>query len=442
MVTLIRTISIIVLSILLMTSIVIGYNFYEKKNNVQLQVENNYQRAFHNLVYHIDDLHDQIGTAIVMNSDQGLSPQFVDIWRTSARAQEEISHLPLHLLPVQHTATFLNDIQDFTYATTIRNLDDDPLSEDELDKLEVYFKQLDEIKSDLQEAQATTLNKGLTWEEVEIALLDGKDNSENQILDSFRRSEEVMEDFSETNQLTEEDEKDIATFVNGQTFTEDKVIDKTLDMFYITDEAAIEVEESLEGASLNHYNVTYDFEDGDLFMDVTEKGGLPITFIVNRELADQTISLNDGVDIAQAYLSFIGYDNMTLFESKQFGNEGVFTFVYEEEDIKMLPDAISVKVALDNGEVIGLNAREFLLNHKKRQLNRDLLSEKEAREYVNDDVTIEEAQLVLTRKDDDEVLSYLFLARYKDDTYEIYIDAQNGEELRVKRNVDLAMSPN
>src|SRR5699024_516497 len=132
----------------------------------------------------------------------------------------------------------------------------------------------------------------------------------------------------------------------------------------------------------------------------------------------------------------------TLFESKQFGNEGVFTFVYEEEDIKILPDAISVKVALDNGEVIGLNAREFLLNHKKRQLNRDLLSEKEAREYVNDDVTIEEAQLVLTRKDGDEVLSYLFLVRYKDDTYEIYIDAQNGEELRVKRNVDLAMSPN
>src|SRR5699024_6346302 len=184
---------------------------------------------------------------------------------------------------------------------------------------------------------------------------------------------EHMEEPSVTTQLTEEDEKDIVTFVNRQTFTEHKVIDNTSDMYYITDKDAIEVKDSLEGASLNDQNETYDVEDGDLFMDVTEKGGLPITFIVNRELADQTISLNDGVDIAQAYLSFIGYDNMTLFESKQFGNEGVFTFVYEEEDIKILPDAISVKVALDNGEVIGLNAREFLLNHKKRQLNRDLL---------------------------------------------------------------------
>ncbi len=57
-----------------------GYQEHQEKNAVLIQAENNYQRAFHELSYHMDILHDKIGTALAMNSKESLSPQMIEIW--------------------------------------------------------------------------------------------------------------------------------------------------------------------------------------------------------------------------------------------------------------------------------------------------------------------------------------------------------------------------
>ena len=41
-----------------------GYQEHRDKNAVLLSAENNYQRAFHDLTYQMDLLHDKIGTTL------------------------------------------------------------------------------------------------------------------------------------------------------------------------------------------------------------------------------------------------------------------------------------------------------------------------------------------------------------------------------------------
>src|SRR5699024_5355279 len=127
-----------------------GYKEHEDKSSLLIHAENNYQRSFHELSYHMDMLHDNIGTSLAMNSDGKLSLQFVDIWELSSQANGNVSELPLSLLPFQKTKKFLADIGDFTYDTAVRNLDDDPLSDGEIETLEKLYKQSGELKDELR----------------------------------------------------------------------------------------------------------------------------------------------------------------------------------------------------------------------------------------------------------------------------------------------------
>lgn len=87
-----------------------------------INAENNYQRAFHDLTYQMDLLHDKIGSTLAMNSSRSLSPALADVWRITSDARGQVGQLPLTLLPFNKTEQFLSNIGDFSYKTAVRNL--------------------------------------------------------------------------------------------------------------------------------------------------------------------------------------------------------------------------------------------------------------------------------------------------------------------------------
>src|SRR5690625_2262737 len=93
----IRWIAIAVLSLGIAGTAFWGYQEHQEKNAVLIQAENTYQRSFHDLSYHMDLLHDKIGTSLAMDSDERLSPQLVEIWRLTSEAQSDVGQLPLSL---------------------------------------------------------------------------------------------------------------------------------------------------------------------------------------------------------------------------------------------------------------------------------------------------------------------------------------------------------
>src|SRR5699024_4529427 len=143
---------------------------HQEKNAVLIQAENTYQRAFHELSYHVDLLHDKIGTALAMSSKESLSPQLVEIWRLTSEAHSNVGQLPLSLLPFNKTEEFLSNIGQFTYRTAVRDLEIDPLTDEETKTLENLFDQSEDIKDDLREVQHIVLKNNLRWMDVQLAL--------------------------------------------------------------------------------------------------------------------------------------------------------------------------------------------------------------------------------------------------------------------------------
>src|SRR5699024_4310017 len=180
-----RTITIAFLTVGLIGTVYWGYKEHEEKNALLIHAENSYQRSFHELSYHMDLLHDQIGTSLAMNSGEKLSPQFVEIWRITSEALTNVSQLPLSLIPVHKTEEFLSDIGSFTYRTAIRNLDDDPLNDDELDTLHELYDQAGNLKNELRQMQHDVLKNNLRWMDVELALATQEEPMDSTIIDGF-----------------------------------------------------------------------------------------------------------------------------------------------------------------------------------------------------------------------------------------------------------------
>jgi spore germination protein len=125
---------------------------------------------------------------------------------------------------------------------------------------------------------------------------------------------------------------------------------------------------------------------------------------------------------------------MELNESSQYDTIGVLTFVSNVDHIRIYPDAIQIKVALDDGSIIGYNAKDYLISHHKRSISPPLLSIEDARKKMSKKVTIHEERLAIILNDfNKEVLCYEFVGTLGNDTYDIFINANNGTEEKVKK---------
>lgn len=432
-----RTIMIILLAIGLTGTVYWGYKEHQEKNALLVHAENNYQRSFHELTYHMDLLHDQIGTSLAMNSGEKLSPQFVEIWRISSEALSNVSQLPMALIPIHQTEEFLSKIGNFTYKTAIRNLDDDPLNDKEIETLKELYKQAANIKDELREMQHAVLSNNLRWMDVELALATQEEPSDSTIIDGFNAVEEYVTEFSKepagTDFLQTVSDKKGYQSLTGEKKSEEAIRKFTKKLFDIPDEINIEISKSGPGAEIPIYSVLY--EDGKrVYMDIAEKGAHPLSILVERPIEKAELSLNDGLQKAEQYIKEFGFERMELLQSQQFDETGVYTFVNVQDKVRVFPDSVVVKVALDNGDIMGLNAREYLYNHQERNFDEPKITAEEARDEVNQNVFIHEEHLALIENDlGDEVLVYEFLGELNDETFRIFINAESGKEEKVEK---------
>ena len=136
-----------------------GYQEHREKNAILINAENNYQRAFHELTYEIDLLHDKIGTTLAMNSRESLSPTLAEVWRITSQAHSDVGQLPLTLLPFNKTEEFLAQVGEFSYRTAVRDLDKEPLNDEEYAALKSLYGQAAEIQDELRRVQHMALRK-------------------------------------------------------------------------------------------------------------------------------------------------------------------------------------------------------------------------------------------------------------------------------------------
>lgn len=416
-----------------------GYQEHREKNAILINAENNYQRAFHTLTYKVDLLHDKIGTTLAMNSRKSLSPALAEVWRLTSEAHNSVGQLPLTLLPFNKTEEFLANIGDFSYRTAVRDLDKEPLSNKEYTSLKKLYSQSADIQNELRKVQHLVLKNNLRWMDVEMALASGKQATDNTIIDGFKTVEKTIEGYGETDLgptfLSLEKKNKDFTHINGKDITANEAVAEAK-KYTPFKNAKVHVTENGKGSDYAFYSVS--LQDNktrqEASMDILKKGGYPIWYILSRDVKKQNISLNEASEKASRFLKDNGFTDLKLFESAQYDHIGLFTFVATQSNVRLYSDSIKIKIALDNGNMIGFSAGDYLRANHKRNIPSPAISLEDARTKLNPQLKIMEDGLAIINNDlNEEVLCYEFLGVLGNDTYRIFINAKDGHEEKVEK---------
>lgn len=416
-----------------------GYTQYKKNNEMNQQAENNYQRAFNELAYDIDLLHDKIGSTLAMNSRTSLSPALTDVWRLSVESKSDIGQLPLTLVPFDKTQAFLTKLGNFTFKTAVRDLDKEPLTDKEYASLKSMYNTSEDIQTKLRDVQTQILDKDLKWMDLQNVKSTKEAPKDNVIIDGFKNVEASKayadQDFGPAFTNGQEEAKGLKK-LEGKKINKEQAKKIALQFLDLKQTSRVEVHRSMNQQGEAFFNVTLNHKNptGETYMTVTETGGYPLFFLMTRDIKQQKLGLEEAIKRGSEYLKKKHYENMELYDSSQYDTIGVLSFVKTINNVRIYPQALQLKVALDNGNVIGFNAKDYVTSDRKRNFPPPKLTMDAARKKVNPNLTVQEERLAIITNDfNKEVLCYEFLGTLADDTYDIYINANSGIEEKVKK---------
>ncbi|NOU97583.1 germination protein YpeB [Paenibacillus sp. LMG 31456] len=418
-----------------------GYLEHQEKNAILIKAENQYQRAFHDLSFHVESLHNELGNTLAVNtlSQDSYKKGLINVWRITSQAQSEINQLPLTLLPFNKTEEFLANMANFSYRAAVRDLTKQPLTEEEMKTLNALYTHASEISTDLRSMQTKVLDNNLRWMDVETALATQKEPLDNVIIDGFQTVDKKVADYSDVKwspTMLNVYQKHDMNMLSGNNVTAEEIKQKAAQFLGVQDTSSFQVVENGPGTEYHSFSVSAPKENSldGIHMDYSTKGGQLLWFSFTRDVKEKKLDIRSARDTAAEFLDSHGYANMTAVSYDEYNNIGNITFASRDNEIINYLDKLAVKVALDNGEVTGLQATDYVFDHKERQLKAAKLTIEEARKVLNPNFKTEHEALALIRNDtQEEVLCYQFMGKINGGVYRIYINAETGVEEKIER---------
>ncbi|MDZ5712029.1 germination protein YpeB [Jeotgalibacillus haloalkalitolerans] len=406
-------------------------------NALQNHMENQYQRAFHEMTFQMDLLHDEIGSTLAMNGGRTLSPALTEVWRLTSMIHSDIGQLPLGILPFSEMEKFLMKIGEFSYRTSVRDLSSEPLTDSEYEKLEQLYSQSADIQNELRSIQSRILEEELTWLDLEELMATG-DVKAQPVVDGFAKVDGAVkgyasETFAPTEQETASERRRQLQHLAGERIDQSAApgIAEKFSGNQLNDPV---VSQSMEGSSYPF--ITVRDSDSSFSMDLSLKGGYPLYMIKDREIPSAALSLNEAVTEAEKFLQRNQLNDLKLEKGQQTDNSASLTFsrYLEEKDVWVLDDSVYLKVALDDGEILGFTGYDYWAGHGDIKVPEAELTEDEALSLLHSEFENGETRLTLIRNEFDEhVLCYEFTGITNDETFRIYINAINGQEEKVEK---------
>ena len=185
-----------------------------------------------------------------------------------------------------------------------------------------------------------------------------------------------------------------------------------------------------ENATISNYGFSIKKNnDETVNISISKKGGHVISMNANRDVNTESITKEQADEKGKQYLESKGFSNMK--ETYYLKQDGIVTinYAYNQDNVVMYPDLIKVKVALDNGEILGLESTGYLNNHQKRDISNVKITKEEAKKNLNKNLEItSEGMAVIPTEWKTEILCYEFKGKVDEREFLVYINAENGKE--------------
>lgn len=423
-----------VICVLLIVVVALGIILYKKQREYRQTSENSYNMAFYELVDYVQNVETYLAKSLISSTSEHGAETLTNLWREANLAQSYLARLPIESQELENTEKFLNQVSDYSYSLSRKNIYNEDLSEEDLKNLKELHSYSVELENTLNQL-SDDLNTGrFSWGELTkkgtVAFAQQVDNiskeSFSNLEENFHEYSGLIYDGAFSEHLTGNEKKGLT----GEDIEEEQA--KQIAENFVGKDNIKEI--SNLGFSENATIPVYDFsmtnhENQTINVSISKKGGHVVYMNANRDVNSEIISQEEADQKGKEFLEEKGFKNMK--ETYYLKQEGVVTINYAatQNDIVMYPDLIKVKVALDNGEILGIETTGYLNNHTQRDIPNINITKEEAKKSLNKDLQIEsEGLAIIPTEWKTEILCYEFKGKVEDREFLVYINADNGRE--------------
>lgn len=423
----------IIVTLLIIVAI-LGFLLYRKQREYRQASENSYNMAFYELVDYVQNVETYLAKSLISSTSEHGAETLTHLWREANLAQSYLARLPIESQELSNTEKFLNQVSDYSYSLSRKNIYNEDLTQEDLDNLKELHGYSVELENTLNQL-SEDLNQGrFKWDELTekgtVAFAQQVDNISQE---SFSNLEENFHEYSGL--IYDGAFSEHMTSGNPKALTGDDIDEETAKqkaVEFVGQDKCKEVNNL--GLSENATIPVYDFSitnhnDETINISVSKKGGHIVNMNTNRDVTVESISQEDANNKGKEFLASKGFDNMK--ETYYLKQEGIVTINYAatQDNVVLYPDLIKVKVALDNGEILGVETTGYLNNHTIRDVSNVKITQEQAKSSLNKNIEIKSQGLAIIPTEwKTELLCYEFKGKVDDKEFLVYINAENGRE--------------
>ena len=427
---------VVCLVIALAVIVVLGVYTYRKQKEFRLASENQYNMAFFELVDYVGNVENYLAKALISSTPEHGAETLTHVWREANLAQAYLAQLPIDNEGLTNTAKFLNQVSDYSFSLSRKNINQEALTEEDLKNLQEMHDYSVELENTLNQLSADMNAGRISWGELtkkgSVAFAQQVSNlskdSFSSLEESFHEYAGLIYDGAFSEHLTSAEKKGLT----GEDITKEEAKQKVIEFM-----GQDQIEDITEnGESENGDIPSYDFSvkqkadtENPVTISITKKGGHILFMNYNREVIAENISTEDAIAQGKEFLANHGFPDMQ--ETYYLKEEGILTinYAYTQNDVTMYPDLVKLKIALDNGQIMGIETSGYLNSHTERNLAQPKISKEEAKKSLNKNLEIlSEGMAVIPTQWQTELFCYEFKGRIDDTDFLVYINAETGKE--------------
>jgi len=352
-----------------------------------------------------------------------------EIWQEAEAARAALSRLPESNAPLENTCRFIAQAGDYAFYLMKRAASGDALTAEERAALASL--------SETAQSYAQTLSVWSAEADAGVLRYDS-------VASGSQESRTVSDEMSSL----EEDFPEYATLIYDGPLSDhinQEVPSMTADAQEVSQaDALAHLSEvcgcpasaftacTMQESNLPAYCFTGEYQGEHLYGEVTRQGGYVLTFIRSRDLIEPTMTPENGVETAKQLAESIGMSD--LKETYYWNESGlvIVNLASTENGVTIYPDLVKIGVSLDDGTLVRLETRGYLMNHKSRELEIPTAETSNAETLRKFLTVLSESYAVIPTDGGGEILCREYRCQSEEgENLLVYCDAETGKQRQI-----------
>ena len=141
-----KFVRIIIIVAILLLSLLVSFIIYQNEKYIQVS-ENEYNQSLYELINYVQNVETYLAKSVISTTPEHGAETLTNVWREANLAQAYLAELPVNTNELEKTEKFLNQVSDYSYSLSRKNIYNESLTQEELDNLNELYNYSVELEN-------------------------------------------------------------------------------------------------------------------------------------------------------------------------------------------------------------------------------------------------------------------------------------------------------